>query len=208
MIVSWIKQYILPKEVDFLSSLHTHAMIIKKIVDDLEQCFSHAKEEHCRAILDDQHQSSAIRDSNMKELLNSFITPVDRESIYRVITQLDWIAISMRHFVLEAKAYGMTQLDREYTAMIGHLKLQAELLSAGFKTLRKDDKKTAQSAKRVRESYDEMMDIYIQKMAQLSSSEDTKEIFVHQALLSQLKEISKRMRMTANSLEDIIMKMS
>ena len=34
MIVSWIKKYILPKEVDFLSALNNHAMIIKKIVDD------------------------------------------------------------------------------------------------------------------------------------------------------------------------------
>ncbi len=208
MIVSWIKKYILPKEVDFLSSLHAHAIIIKKIVDDLEQCFSDTKEKHCRAILDDQHQASAIRDSNMKELLNSFITPVDRESIYRVITQLDWIAISIRHFVMEAKAYGITRLDQDYTRIIEHLKLQAELLSAGFQTLRKDDIKTAQNAKRVRDSYDEMIVVYIQKMAQLSLSSDTQEIFIHQALLSQLKEISKRMRMTANSLEDIIMKMS
>ncbi len=91
MMVSWIKKYILPKEVDFLSSLHTHAMTIKKIVDDLEQCFSYAKEAHCHAIVEDQHQASAVRDSNMKELLDAFITPVDRESIYRVITQLDWV---------------------------------------------------------------------------------------------------------------------
>jgi len=45
-------------------------------------------------------------------------------------------------------------------------------------------------------------------MAQLFLSRDTQEIFIHQALLSQLKEISKQMRMTAKSLEDIIMKMS
>jgi uncharacterized protein Yka (UPF0111/DUF47 family) len=208
MIVSWIKKYILPKEIDFLSALNNHAMIIKKIVDDLEACFSHAKEEHCRAIIEDQHQASKIRDENMRELLNSFITPIDRESIYRVITQLDWIAISVRHFVIEAKAYEVKKLDEEYTIMIEHLKLQAELLTAGFKTLRKDDKKTAQSAKRVRDAYDDLMDVYIAKMAKLSSSKNREEIFIHQALLGQIKEISKRMRMTANSLEDIIMKMS
>ena len=208
MIVSWIKKYILPKEVDFLSSLSAHAMIIKKIVDDLEHCFLDAKEAHCRAILEDQHQSDKIRDTNMKELLNSFITPIDRESIYRVITELDWIAISIRHFVKEAKAYHIKELDQEYPIMIEHLKLQAELLAAGFKTLKKDDEKTAQSAKRVRDTYDDLMDVYIDKMARLSTSQDTNEIFIHQALLWQLKEISKRMRMTANSLEDIIMKMA
>ena len=160
------------------------------------------------AILEDQHQAKQIRDANMKELLNTFITPIDRESIYRVITELDWIAISIRHFVMEAKAYEIRELDREYATMIKQLKLQAELLEAGFKTLRKDDKKTAKSAKRVRDAYDDLMDIYIQKMAKLATSKDTKEIFIHQSLLWQLKDISKRMRMTANSLEDIIMKMA
>jgi vacuolar-type H+-ATPase subunit F/Vma7 len=50
------------------------------------------------------------------------------------------------------------------------------------------------------------MDIYVKKMADLSNTEEIKIIFIHRELLSQLKEISKRMRMTANSLEDIIMK--
>jgi len=208
MMISWIKKYILPKEIDFLASLSEHSMIIKKIVDDLNQCFSSASEEHCKAILEDQHRASEIRDSNMKELLNTFITPIDRESIYRVITQLDWIAISIRHFVIEAKAYDIKELDKEYTTILEQLKLQAELLTAGFKTLRRDDKKTAQNAKRVRDSYDSLMDIYIKKMGILSSSDDMREVFIHQSLLLQLKEISKRMRMTANSLEDIIMKMA
>jgi len=92
--------------------------------------------------------------------------------------------------------------------LIEQLKLQAELLTAGFKTLRKDDEKTAQSAKRVRDIYDDLMDVYIGKMAKLSLSQNTRDIFIHQALFSQLKEIGKRMRVTANSLEDIIMKMS
>ena len=207
MIVSWIKQYILPKEVDFLSSLSQQAIIIKKIIDDLEHCFSEGKEKHCQAILEDQHQASQIRDSNMKELLNTFITPIDKESIYRVITQLDWIAISIKHFVIEAKAYDIKELDQEYHIILAQLKLQSELLAAGFQTLRKDDKQTVKSAKEVRECYDDLMDTYIHKMAKLSSSQNHKEIFIHQSLLAQIKDISKRMRMTANSLEDIIMKM-
>ncbi len=109
-------------EVDFLSSLHAHAIIIKKIVDDLEQCFSDTKEKHCRAILDDQHQASAIRDSNMKELLNSFITLVKP---------------------------GLYPYHRTF-----------EVTSRAFKTLRKDDIKTAQNAKRVIDGYDEMMVVY------------------------------------------------
>ena len=52
------------------------------------------------------------------------------------------------------------------------------------------------------------MDIYVQEVSSLVESKDMEKIFIHKELLSQLKEISKRMRMMANSLEDIIMKMS
>jgi len=208
MIISWIKQYILPKEVDFLSALSTHAVIIQTIVDNLEQCYLHPHTPPCKAMIEDQKKASQIRDSNMNELLNTFITPIDRESIYRVITELDWIAISIKHFALELHAYKIVTLDQEYASMIQAIKKQADHLSLGFQSLRKDDQKTAQTVKEIRDTYDTLMLIYIQKMAKLSNSDNTKEIFIHQSLLWQLKEISKRMRMTANSLEDIIMKMA
>ena len=208
MITSFIKKYILPKEVDFLSALNEHSMIIKQITDDLYRCFLKNNEESCEAILQDQHKAKEIRDSNMKDLLDTFITPFDRESIYRVITQLDWIAISVRHFVIEAKAYKVVQLDEEYASLIKQLQLQAELLTAGFKTVKSSAEKTADNAKRVRDAYDDLMDIYVAHMAQLAQCDDKHKVFVQRELLAQLKEISKRMRMCANSLEDIVMKMS
>lgn len=208
MSTSWIKKYILPEEIDFISALHTHTMIIKKMIDDLEKCIIKENEKHCHAILKDQHQAKKIRDKNMKDLLNVFITPIDRESIYRVITELDWIAISIRHFVIEAKSYNINSLDDDYAPMIKQLQLQAELLTAGFKTLKSDAVKTAQSAKRVRDSYDVFVELHIQKMAYLATIPHGKEQFIHRELLTQLKDISKRMRMTANALEDIIMKMT
>ncbi len=208
MIVSLIKKYILPKEIDFLAALDEHAMIIKQITDDLQKCFIEANEKSCQAILQDQHQAQAIRDKNMKNLLNVFITPIDRESIYRVITELDWIAISIRHFLIEAKSYQIHKENEVYNTLIKKIQLQAELLTAGFKTLKSNREKTAQSAKRVRDTYDALMDIYVQEVSRLVTSKDMEKIFIHKELLSQLKEISKRMRMTANSLEDIIMKMS
>ena len=208
MITSFIKKYILPKEVDFLAALNEHSMTIKKITDDLYHCFLENDEQSCEAILQDQHKAKEIRDANMKDLLDTFITPFDRESIYRVITQLDWIAISVRHFVIEAKAYKINQLDENYAALIKKLQLQAELLTAGFKTVKSSAKKTADNAQRVRDTYDELMNIYVARMAQLAQCNDTHKVFVQRELLAQLKEISKRMRMCANSLEDIVMKMS
>ena len=45
-------------------------------------------------------------------------------------------------------------------------------------------------------------------MAKLANSENSTKTFSKRELLAQIKDTSKRMRVTANYLEDIIMKMS
>ena len=52
------------------------------------------------------------------------------------------------------------------------------------------------------------MEVHIQKMAELSKSNNLKDMFVEKELLSQLKEIGKRLQICANSLEDIVIKMN
>lgn len=198
----------MPKEVDFLSALNQHAMIVTKITDDLHKCFIKSSQESCEAILQDIHKSKEIREKNMNELLSSFITPFDRESIYRVITQLDWIAVSITHFVVETKAYGIDSLDENYAHLIEKIQLQSQLLTAGFKTVKTDAQKTAENAQRVRDTYNELVKMYAKSMALLVSENNLREMFIHKELLTQLKEIGKRMQMCANSLEDIIMKMN
>lgn len=207
MISSLFKKYILPKEVDFLSALNQHAMIITKITDDLHKCFAQGDIQSCEAILQDLHNSKKIRKKNMHELLHVFITPIDRESIYRVITQLDWIAVSIQHFVLETKAYKIDSLAPQYITLIEKIQLQSQLLTAGFTTVKSDSTKTAENAQRVRDTYNEFVELYTQQMAYLADQNNLREMFIQKELLAQLKDISKRMLMCANSLEDIIMKM-
>ena len=208
MITSFIKKYILPKEIDFISAMSEHALIIKKMTDNLYKCFIQNSSNACSLILQQQKEAVAIRDKNMKDLLNVFITPIDKESIYRVTTQLDWIAISIKHFMLEAQAYGIYKLDRDFAQLIKLLQLQIQLLSAGFETVKKEPQSTAKNAQRVRDVYDELVSLYINNMAKLANSENSTKTFSKRELLAQIKDTSKRMRVTANYLEDIIMKMS
>jgi len=203
MFISWIKKYILPKEVDFINAMYKHSKVINKIADSLYNC---TLQKRCKDFEMHFKLSKEIYDKNMKELLNVFITPIDRESIYRVITQLDWTALSIYHFYLEAKAYDI-EFDKSYKDIISKIKLQAELLTAGFKTIKTHPNKTDESAKKVRKLYEEISQIYIEKMVELSNSNDIKAMFEHKSLLHQLKDISRHLRMSANSLEDIIMKM-
>ena len=208
MITSFIKKYILPEEIDFINAMNEHASIIRKMIDNLYKCFIENSSNACSLILEQQKEAVEIRDKNMKDLLNVFITPIDKESIYRVTTQLDWIAISIKHFMLEAQAYGIYKLDSDFTQLIKLLQLQIQLLNAGFETVKKEPQSTAKNAQRVRDVYDELVSLYINNMAKLANSENSTKTFPKRELLAQIKDTSKRMRVTANYLEDIIMKMS
>jgi len=66
----------------------------------------------------------------------------------------------------------------------------------------------AKNTQMVRNEYETLIEIYITKMAELADSNDPREMFIAKELLSQLKEIAKRMQVCANSLEDIVVKMS
>ena len=206
MIKSFIKKYILPKEIDFIASLNQQVSIIVEITDNLHECFIECKKDSCDLISRSVKNEKKMRKKNMRDLLSTFITPIDRESLYRVITQLDWIAISIEHFMLEVKAYEINKL--EYKHIIKGIQLQAQLLSSGFKTIKTSPENTTQSAQKVRDDYNEVVSLYIEKMAKLANSKDMKRVFMQKEILNQLKEISKRMQMCANSLEDIVMKMS
>ena len=208
MITSFIKQYILPKEIDFIASMQEHALIIDSIVNDLYECFIAKKPLNCTKLLESENQARSTREKNMSELLNSFITPIDRESIYRVIFQLDWIAVSIRHFMLEANAYEANDPHITYQELMINIKEQSRLLCNGFSNLKKDSPMVASCAQGVRDGYEKIFEIYIRKMAELSKSNDLREIFVERELLAQLREIGKRFQICANSLEDIVVKMN
>jgi len=209
MIQSLLKKYILPKEVDFISTLGEHSRLINNMINELYLCFIQDDETSCKAIVDDEFQAQAIREKNMSALLNTFITPIDRESIYRVISQLDWIAVSVRHFVLEAKAYEIVHLEDGYSEILGCMKEQSYALDLGFINLQnKKPLEVARNAQGVRDGYEKLVEVHIQKMAALSKSNNLKDMFVEKELLSQLKEIGKRLQICANSLEDIVIKMS
>ncbi|MBO1924764.1 DUF47 domain-containing protein [Thiomicrorhabdus sp. 6S3-12] len=209
MFRSLLQKYVLPREVDFLGALNQHAQAIKRITHDLQSCFIEGDEICCQAVTEDEHQAKSIKESNMNELLNSFITPIDRESIFRIISQLDWLAVSIRHFIIEAKAYEIRELHNGYNTIFSQICLSAEHLAKGFeKLIEKDHLAVAVEAQNVRDSYDYLVDIYVEKMALLSKSNNLQEMFIHRELLLQLKEIGKRFQICANSLEDILVKMS
>lgn len=206
-IISLFKKYVLPQDIDFIAMLKEQSLAVHKMIKDLYECFISEGEKNCQSIIEDQHNTEIIKKRNMEMLLNAFITPIDRESIYRAVTQMDWVAISVKHFVQETKAYNIDKLI-QYKEIFHLIYNASEVLNEGFEALGESaHAKVSRKADKTRMLADEISQIYIKEMVALSENSDFKKVFVHKEILSQLKEIGRRLHVTANTLQDIVVKM-
>ncbi len=202
-----LKQYILPEEIDFFKELRRQAEATRDTMDDLYRCFIEGREQSCQAVLADEHRACELKEGNMHDLGRAFITPVDREAIFRTITHLDWIVISVKHLVMETRAYGLDNMQ-EYKEILLELRNCADLLCRGFSALEKKDlAQTAKKAEATRELAHKMTETYVRAMARVAEGDDIHLMFKHREVLSQIKSIGKRFHVAANTLQDITMKL-
>ncbi len=203
-----LKKYILPEEINFFQELCEQAEATRNGLDDLYRCFVEHREESCQAILRDEHQAGTIKERNMNDLGRAFITPVDREAVFRAITHLDWIVISVKHLVMETRAYEIDDL-REYEHILLQLRNCADLLCQGFGALKnKDMERTGHKADQTRELAHKVTESYVLAMAGVAEGDDIHLMFKHKEIPSQIKSIAKRFHVAANTLQDITMKLS
>jgi uncharacterized protein Yka (UPF0111/DUF47 family) len=122
--------------------------------------------------VDAADKARALKDRNMKELLNVFITPYGKESIFRLITELDWVAVSANQLKMLANANSIDSLKSdedillELTQMGNFLDEDVSLLSA------KDVLSIAENCDRIHDKYDQIVLLYARSSAVLLQQED------------------------------------
>ena len=201
-----ITRYLLPKEIDFSAALLSQAQSARLAITKLYEASRNDDADILEAIPGISSQAAQLKSQNMSQLLSVFITPYDKESIYRMITQLDWIALSVRHFYLETEAYDIDSL-RDYQPILQVIHDMAKALEEGVEKL--PEKKLQAIDLRINEiyeQYDEVVEACAHQYALLLEQDDLKRILRHKEMLMQLKEIARRIHISANSLEDMAIK--
>ncbi len=204
--MGFIRGFLLPKEVDFDRAMLEQARVAREMVEQLHRLCAEAD----RTALDDiaarAEKARALKDRNMKELLDVFITPYDKESIYRMITQLDWIALSVKHFQLELRVYPVPGFGG-HESIVGLLREMARTLEDGLEELgRVPLERMGREIDRIRTLYDEVVTHCARAAGALDPQLGCKELLLQRDLLAQLKEIARRIHVAANTLEDMAIK--
>ena len=202
----FIQKYILPEEVDFDQALQHQVDAARNTVLDLcGFCLQH--DFHAlEKIRNDEHQCRKLKDENLLKLLNVFITPYDRESIYRIINQLDWVALSVKHLAIDLLVFKVRCPD-SYRPIISALSSMANTLSGGFDSLgHKEFSNILSAVNKIGQMYDETAEHCALSAARNLDNGDIRLYLTHREILSQFKEVAKRIHVSANTLEDLAIK--
>lgn len=206
--MGFIRKYLLPREIDFNACLHEQAQIAQAMVEALYTACMNNDKKTLQKITDLSQQARDIKSHNMTQLLDVFITPYDKESIYRMIVQLDWVTLSVKHFQLETQVYELHSLN-EYGAILKIVLNMANALEQGIGELSsKNIKLIAGKIEQVRDQYNDVVEHCARATAELLQQDDCKRIIRHKDMLMQLKEIAKRIHVSTNTLEDMALKVA
>lgn len=201
-----IQKYILPKEVDFNAALQQQVNASRNSVLDLCQYCLENNRDALKKITDDERQCRTLKNQNMHELLDVFITPYDREAIYRIIDQIDWIALSVKHLAMELVIFKV-KCPENYRPIFTSLRQMVDALAEGFVFLA--DKKLHEIVRVVNEiyvDYDQTVEQCTLAAANHMENDEIKVYLAHREILIQLKEVAKRIHVSANTLEDMAIK--
>ncbi len=204
--MGFISRFLLPREVDFDAAMLEQARIGREMVELLYRLCMENEEEALAKISEIADKARTLKKQNMKELLDVFIAPYDKESIYRMITQLDWIALSVKHFQLEVTVYRIPSLAG-HEPIVSLLREMARTLEDGLAQLgRSPLSHMGEEIDRIRDLYDEVVANCARATADLDSGLNCKQLLHQRDMLMQLKEIAKRIHVAANTLEDMAIK--
>lgn len=204
-ILKKLKGFVLPQVIDFFSDLTEQSKITEGIIEELKSIYTDKGNNNIFNLISNANES---RKDKLKQLEKVFITPVDREAISRSYTHLHWITLSVEHLVIELKIYIVTDL-KEYQLILDLLHREMQDLTSAFKLL--NSKKydiILTKISNVIHSDNALISEYAKQLKILFRKEKMEYVLQHKEILSQLKEISKRIHFCANQIEDIVFKMN
>lgn len=208
MIFKRIKNWILPKEIPFFEHLVKQSSRIHEITKELKDCYVHQPikdSRHLEKLIDEFKKSYS---ESLKAVNSTFITPVDRESISRLHSSLYWVVLSIKHLIKEIEIYDLKEFNR-YDRVFDLIISQMDVATSGFKCLNdKDYTGVKNNIDRIIHLDNKFIREYARILDKYLDKEKLSETFLHKEILSQLREISKRIHYCTNYMEDIIYKVN
>lgn len=202
-----IIERVFPKTPDFFKLLTEQCEQVSHSVNDLVEFLKTGNMELGKQIKHDEHEADLIKIRNIHILNEAFSTPIDREDIYRAITDLDRIVTYCKTTVSEMDVLGVAP-DTFIVEKSKLLQEGVDALVAGFGKLGVAPLTAAEDADTARKAQRRVERLYRIALAELFKGDDYINMFKRREIYRHLSNAAHNMAHCANTLHDIVVKIS
>jgi predicted phosphate transport protein (TIGR00153 family) len=198
---------VFPSAPDFFSLLGEQAAMMVHSVGLLVKYMKTGDPEVGEQVRANEHEADKLKARNLHVLNEAFSTPFDREDLYRAITHLDHVVNYCKSTVNEMDLL-QVQPDDHTLAMVERLEEGAEALKQGFEELRRNPAEAMTFADAGRKAERRMEKLYRAALADLFQGDDYLGMFKRREIYRHISNAGDRLARAANTLHDIVVKIS
>lgn len=206
-ILKHVLDQIFPSTPDFYRLLAEQCLMVSQSVDNLVKYLEDGDPVAGARVKKDEHEADSVKIRNLHLLNETFSTPIDREDIYRAVTGLDEIINYCKSTVSEMDVLGVKP-DAFMQKMASSIQDGVEMLTQGFAKLATDPVKAAEHADAARKGERHVEKTYRKALANLFQGDDYINMFKRREIYRHLSNAADRMAHCANTLHDIVVKIS
>jgi uncharacterized protein len=150
-----------------------------------------------------ENEVDTMRHAMEEKLINSFSTPFDRQDIYSISRQMDYILNYSKETAKEMHAFGVSP-DPYIHAMTRYLLSGTECIARGVHALGGDKARAEEEIRHARDAYNALEDRYILGMAVLLKTSDAMQAIRTREVYHHLRDAGRAMRDTLDILHNAV----
>jgi uncharacterized protein Yka (UPF0111/DUF47 family) len=150
-----------------------------------------------------EHEVDVMRHELEDKLIRSFSTPFDRQDIFSISRQMDYILNFSKETAKEMNAFGV-QADKTILAMARSLLSGTECISRGIGNLNSHKDAVEEEIRHARDAYHVMEEEYITGMTELLRTNDAMNALRTREIYHHLRDAGRAMRDTLDILHNAV----
>ncbi|MFA4823776.1 MAG: DUF47 family protein [Methanoregula sp.] len=150
-----------------------------------------------------ENEVDHMRHEMEDKLIRSFSTPFDRQDIYSISREMDYILNYAKETAKEMYAFGVMP-DTPIRVMAKHLLDGTRCISRGIKQLNADKDAVEEEIRHARDTYNQMEELYIASMAELFRTDDAMNALRTREIYHHLRDAGRAMRDTLDTLHNAV----
>ena len=150
-----------------------------------------------------ENEVDLMRHDMEDKLIKSFSTPFDRQDIYSISRQMDYILNIAKETAKEMYAFGVTP-DKPILAMAEKLLSGTECIARGIRFINVDKSAVEREIRHARDDYNAFEEIYIAGMAELLKTDDAMHAMRMQEIYHHMRHAGRAMRETLDILHNAV----